>query len=880
MIRLFLLLAVLLLLPGFARAEGDAGAAPVPGATGEAGVAPAPEVLRAATLRPDLMAGMQRDLLDTRLPGLVDRVRAGVEEDLRGRGRIDPAVVRELVALHTARVVESERLGARSREWLASALADRAVAPEEAGPLADRWASDATGQWEETLRARSLAAMEESLQGRMAEPLTRFGENFFSRSTEEGASGADVAVPAGYRLAPGDKLDVVIYNVRGGESTSPIVLDGGGNAFVPGVGSVQLAGLTRDQAEGRIQGLMGTRFKNMRVRVELGKVAPLRVFVVGEARRPGGYLVNPGSTALDALLSAGGPSDRGSYRRVEVQRAGRTIAVLDLYDFLATGRPLHAPELQSQDRLFIPVRGTEVEVSGQVARPAIYELLKEKSLSQVLALAGGVSPAAYSPRLQLERVQKGKDRVLIEVELARANATMLQPGDRVQVFSVLDELTNGVYLDGPVERPGWYAWSRGMTVSELLVRAQGLRPSASHGHAEIYRGNAGRPTEVIGFRLDDAMTRRNDPSLEPGDRLVVFGGTQVAYDSSKVQVRGAVSRPGEYQRYSGMRVADLLGRAGGVLPEASVEAEIARTGPDGVVQRLPIQVDQALASPASPANLVLQDFDLLIVRPGLNARRYPATITLSGEVARPGEYAVDPAQDTLADVIQRAGGLTGRAFPKGAIFLRTIPNLVAPENREMANRVFVELQTVARQVAAVELARDGGSPADVATAISGQPVTTGAGTAGASSFLAPRVIDKILTTDRVPVNLAALVKGDRGFDPGLRDGDILHIPEEPRTVVVSGAVAMPSALLHQRGWSFRDYIRRTGGFAQDADEDKVLVMRVNGELMRADSAGAIEPGDLLLVPPRAIVAEPDGYEIFLNALQIITNGAVLSRILR
>lgn len=866
------LLAVLLLLPGFARAEGEApipGAAPVPAAT----AAPAPEALRAATLRPDLMAGMQRDLLDARLPGLVDRVRAGVEEDLRGRGRIDPAVVRELVALHTARVVESERLGSRSRDWLARALAERSLSPEEAGPLAERWSTDATSQWSEAIEARSMAAMEASLEGRMAQKLSRFGENFFSRSTEEGSS--EVAVPHDYRLAPGDRLDVVIFNVRGGESTTPLVLDARGSAFVPGVGSVQLGGLTRDQAEGRIQGLMGSRFKNMRVRLELGKVAPLRVFVVGEARRPGGYLVNPGSTALDALLSAGGPSDRGSYRRVEVQRAGRTLAVLDLYDFLATGRPLHAPELQSQDRLFIPVSGTEVEVSGQVARPAIYELLHEKRLSQVLALAGGVSPDAYSPRLQVERVSKGKDRILLEVELARANATMLQPGDRVQVFSVLDDLTNGVYLDGQVERPGWYAWTRGLTVSELLVRAQGLRPSASHGHAEIYRGNPGRPTEVLGFRLDDALARRNDPALEPGDRLVVFAGAEVAFDSSKVQVRGAVSRPGEYQRYSGMRVADLLGRAGGVLPEAAVEAEIARTGPDGRVERLPIQVDQALATPTSSANLLLQDFDLLIVRPGLNARRYPATITLSGEVARPGEYSVDPATDTLADVIRRAGGLTGRAFPKGAIFLRHLPNLVAPENRDMASRVFVEIQTIARQVAAVELARDGGSPADIVTAMGGQPVAS-----GETSFLPPRVIDKILTTGRVPVNLAAVVDGDRGLDPGLRDGDILHVPEEPRTVVVSGAVAMPSALLHQRGWRYQDYIRRTGGYALDADEDKVLVMRVNGELMRAEQAGAIEPGDLLLVPPRAIVAEPDGYEIFLQALQIITNGAVLSRILR
>ena len=133
------------------------------------------------------------------------------------------------------------------------------------------------------------------------------------------------------------------------------------------------------------------------------------------------------------------------------------------------------------------------------------------------------------------------------------------------------------------------------------------------------------------------------------------------------------------------------------------------------------------------------------------------------------------------------------------------------------------------------------------------------------------VTDKVLSTDRIPINLVGLVKDGFG-DPGIKNGDVLYVPQKPEMVIVSGAVLMPSPIVWQPKKSARAYIERTGGFAKDAAEDEVVVMRVNGELVKERKAGDIEPGDLILVPPKALIAYPGAFEQFLNVLQVVSGG--------
>lgn len=728
------------------------------------------------------------------------------------------------------------------------------------------------GTW---TKVRSLEVLQDSLMREHQdewEYLRRFGEDFFDRSEAELVKSEASTVPEDYEISPGDELDVTTYSTRGGESKQKLRVDKRGSGFLKGVGPVDLAGKTRAQAEEKMTNVVSGMFSDMRTRVTFASIPVINVTVLGEAVRPGSYQVNPGSTVLDALLHARGPTRSGSYRTVELQRGGKTIAVFDLYNVLVYGKTA-ALRLQNGDRVFVPIAGKQVAISGKVSRPAVYELRKEETLAQLLRLSGGVRPDAYSPTIQVNRVTKNQFRKLVDVSLDEAPKFQLVGGDLVTVESVGRDLKNGVFISGSVKRPGWYELEPGMTVSKLVQQAEGMRQGTYPGHAELYRENGPtKPVSMQGFELAKAMAKEpaHDLKLKARDRVVVYAEEIATYNKELVRIQGEVARPGEYPRVDNMRVRDLIANAGGITPEASDKVEVVRTGPEGQLAFIPVDLSAVMDSAGSPDNIELQALDSVMIRKELRKRRWPASVALTGEFRNPGVYAVDPERDTLQDVIERAGGLTREAYPKAAVFTRKLPEILRREESMLAREVYIGLHDVARQIAAVENARRTEKPP--ALAAGGLDFSTLS--KDKTAALPPRVLDHILTSGRVPVNLARIITRGAG-DPKVRDGDVLFVPQKPEVVIVSGAVVMPSAVVYHPKKSATAYIKRTGGYSDDAAREKVMVMRVNGELLKANEVDLIEPGDLILVPPKALIAKPDAFERFISILQVVANGAFL-----
>ncbi len=719
---------------------------------------------------------------------------------------------------------------------------------------------------------RTIEALERARQirsTRQVEALTRYGQSFFEVSQDDLTKTENAVVLPDYQLRAGDQLNITTYNVKGGETQNQVTLDQNGEVYLPGAGPMNLAGLTPSAAQTAMDQRIQSRYPNMRVRMSMTQVRNIRVFLLGEINRPGGLLVNPSSTVLDALIAGGGPNEAGTYRKIQLQRNGAIIAHFDLYDLLIHGRQ-GSPRLLEGDRIFVPVSGPQVAISGEVFRPAIYELRGETTLAQLIRLAGGVRPEAYAANAQLERIANNTNRVIQDIPLERAARTRLQAGDFFIIQQVLDDLANGVYLDGAVRRPGWYSLRGGqMTVSQLIGLAQGLKEGAFSGHAELYRlDGPDQPIRVIGFELGLALMGdpKNDLKLQPQDRVIVSARTIAEFNRERVRIQGEVSRPGEYPRFANMRIRDLLYQAGGLTPTASTVAEIARRGKDGQLQIIPVNLETVLVSPDSPDNIALGDLDVLYVREELRAREWPAFVTIAGEVNKPGVYAIDPQRDTLRDVIARAGGLTDKAYPKGTVFTRNKADIMLPQHEELTELIFSNIETVARQIAAVEAARQNKA--------SSTPASNLTSLAGDTAVSMPRVINRILATKRIPINLEYLLRTGK-TDPGTRGGDIIFVPAEPTTVVVAGAVVNPSALLFRPGRRASDYIEHSGGFTKDADEDETYILRVNGEVLKSERVGSLEPGDVVLVPPRAIIAVPGAFERFLSILQVAVSGAAI-----
>jgi protein involved in polysaccharide export with SLBB domain len=381
----------------------------------------------------------------------------------------------------------------------------------------------------------------------------------------------DVPVGPDYVLGPGDSLTIYVWGLV--ENVFTETVNRNGEIFIPRVGVLKVWGLSFEKAEQLIRDQLSREFTGFRISVTLGRLRTIQVFVVGEVIRPGAYTLSALSTMTNALFAAGGPSKQGTLRRITLLRSNRAVSELDFYDFLLRGDKSRDARLESGDTVFVPSIGPVVGLVGNVNRPAIYELKGETLVTDVLAMAGGVSPSGYLQRLQLERFRANTDRVVQDFNLLdfyqrglREGNPVLRDGDLLRVFPVDPRIYNTVTLEGSVKRPGNYELRPGMRVGDLVTRDE-LLPDAYLDRAEVVRVKEDLSTEVIPFSIREVWAGQAAASLELRslDRVVI---SSEARPVDSVLVSGFVKRPGRYAISRGERLSSVLERAGGFLPEA------------------------------------------------------------------------------------------------------------------------------------------------------------------------------------------------------------------------------------------------------------------------------------------------------------------------
>ncbi|MHC4777715.1 MAG: SLBB domain-containing protein, partial [Planctomycetota bacterium] len=314
--------------------------------------------------------------------------------------------------------------------------------------------------------------------------LQPFGARMFAREAEPMALAPTTPVPADYVLGPGDVLLIHYWNALVDATFTPEI-SSEGRITVPKGGELTIGGLTMEAGSKLLESRIRELFRDASVTVTLHSLRSIRVFVAGEVNSPGLHVLPALSTVLHALFVAGGPSERGSYRRIRVVRGEKNVAEVDLYEFFRQGLRKGDIRLQAGDTVFVPLARARVTVAGKVNRPAVYELLTEKDLGAVLELAGGIEPGGFKGSIRLERREGGR-LVLIDVK-GDPPSTEVRDGDTVKVFPVFPDPIEMVEISGAVERPGRYQWASSMKVSALLARAGRLLPDAHTGYAEIRR---------------------------------------------------------------------------------------------------------------------------------------------------------------------------------------------------------------------------------------------------------------------------------------------------------------------------------------------------------------------------------------------------------
>jgi protein involved in polysaccharide export with SLBB domain len=697
--------------------------------------------------------------------------------------------------------------------------------------------------------------------------LQLFGFDFFRAGAAAFQEIEEVPVPSDYRLGPGDK---VIINLWGRvDKTYNLTVDREGKIFIPEAGAMTAWGQTLEEFEGHSTKVLERVYSDFEINVMMGRVRSMRVYVLGEAKQTGAYTVSALSTFMNVLHQAGGPTERGSLRRLRLMRGGRIHKTIDLYEMLLHGEGATAVNLQSNDAIFVPVIGPTVAVRGEVKRPAIYELVGGETVEDVIELAGGMTAEAYSHRVQITRVDSHGDRGVIDVDLTDESlSTMtIADGDAVELVAVDLMIEKTVELSGWVKYPGTYALRPGMHISDLLREGDVLRPDSylpravirrrlpdgTHqlipvnlnrllGHDDRY-GALGQSPGLLAATDGDYLggpsgsgdgssssfreapyygtgtTLEADPELQPLDELTIYSAEEMGW-RYHVTIDGHVRSPGRYDLTRGMRLSDLIFEAGGIDPQAyQARAEIVRIDESGRNQVLAVDLEQLLGHGDETVDLELEREDAVYVRKTPD-RREPEKVVIEGEVRFPGPYSLTYPGERLSEVLARCGGPTEYAFLEGAVYIRE--SIVQDVSRQGLDKIFMSFQVDS--------------------------------TTGIPMHAAPwlqRYEPEFVASGRVAIDLPKLLAtGDPQYDVVLQDGDTLIIPRKPSEVPVTGYVASSGAIHYVPGKDVAYYLDRSGGVTPSGDKGGVRLVRANGQVIQASGGTRVELGDAVMVPPR------------------------------
>lgn len=727
-------------------------------------------------------------------------------------------------------------------------------------PLAGLTAFDATVrlQADPELNGFDVSLIRLPLRKIGTEALKPFGYDLFDRAPSTFAPVTNVPVPADYVVGAGDLLHIQLYGNQNRILSLEVRPDGRIN--FPELGPINVGGQLFNNVRSVVESRVEREMIGVRASVSMGDTRSIRVFVLGEARRPGSYTISGLGTITSALFAAGGVKQIGSLRNIQLKRGSEVVRRFDLYDMLIRGDSTDDAKLLPGDIVFVPPVGSTITVQGEVRRPAIYEVKDETSLSQVVDLAGGLSAQADVTKASLVRIDQNRQRVVLT-----ANLTQPEPvrnGDILSISKLKPTLDSGVVVEGHVFSPATYAYREGLRLTNVIRSVDELKPNADINYVLIrHELLPDREVTVSSADLSAALAQPGtaaDVLLQPRDRIIVFDlesgrdriirpllnelRTQARFDrpTEVVSIDGRVRVPGDYPLEPGMTVRDLI-RAGGSLQASAYagSAELTRYRVvNGDIRRTQlINVDLGAVLRGDPAaNILLEPFDSLSIKqvPEWGTQEH---LTLMGEVRFPGRYSIQRGE-TLKSVIARAGGLTELAFPEGSVFTRD--ELREREQKQLdifAERLQNDLSTLALQ----------GVAANQASA--GNAITVG------QSLLAQVRASK--ATGRLVIDLPLIMRGQPGTggDVIVRDGDRLIVPKFQQEVTVIGEIQTATSHLYRPGLSRDDYISQSGGVTRRADADRISVVRADGSVVQnvgdrwfARSNVEIRPGDTIVVP--------------------------------
>ncbi len=651
-----------------------------------------------------------------------------------------------------------------------------------------------------------------------------FGFQFFNSKNPNFASNMNTPLPDDYLIGVGDNIQLNVYGASQRDYSLQVQKNRAIN--IPNIGPVYIAGLSLKNAKVLIKNRLSSIYNGMRgsfpntfVNVTVGNIAGININVTGEASRPGTYTLPATSTAFNALYLSGGPSENGSFRDISVVRDGKVVATIDVYNYLINGDTRSNIQLRNNDVILIKPYQKRVFIEGAFKRKGIFEAKGSETLADIIRYAGGFTAEAYDKQISLTR---NNSRTL-SFKTVKANdfaLTTIVNGDEIEAGRITETYENIVSISGAVYRPGNYELSDNLTLLELIKKADGLKEDAFVERGIITRQDDEMQLKTLSFSVKDVLKGKTNIFLKKNDKVLISSIFDMREDR-KVEILGAVQRPGTFAYAEGMTLYDIIFMAGGFQEKASVSnIEIARrlsykeaeNTSDRLIHTYTVSVDRNLELSKKDAQMLLQPFDYIYVRTAPGFSQQQGAVAIAGQIKYAGNYGIIDKKERLSDIIKRAGGLLNTAYVAGASLRRkyTLSNAEYQAKREIAKQKGINLNS------------------------------------GISK-----------TTYRiVGINLKKALKNPESVENLLlENGDQIFIPKTLQTVKVSGAVLNPVALTYRKNMTTKDYINLSGGFSQNAKRNRVYVVYPNGEAHATRSFifrryPKVVPGAEIIIPEK------------------------------
>ncbi|MFK7840479.1 MAG: SLBB domain-containing protein [Bdellovibrionales bacterium] len=752
------------------------------------------------------------------------------------------------------------------------------------------------------------SAIEAMYASRIAQPLEQFGYDLFGIPNQDTqntlnsvaqSTSPSAAVQESFILNGGDELNIVFTGQR--QSNARYKINNNGNLIIPDIPPIPAAGRTIGQVRISIESA-ARQLHNTDAYVSLSSVRQINALVIGNVKRPGRKTLTVFHTVLDALMESGGIDKTGSLRQIKLIRDGRSTFI-DLYALLLHGQSAVDLRLRDGDRIIVPSIGPTVAVSGEVKRPAIFEILPRRrgmyhqsaknsealTLNEMLELSGGLMAPGKNRTLKLGLTNTGEE---IVEDINDPFKPTFNDGSILIVSKGSAKREGMVELIGHTRRPGLYAVSDYKNLQSLLTSNSILGEDIYPLIGVIERYDEDQLTNTfIDFPIRLVIKNKFDQSLKDGDTIHLFSNAHIenltntenneepqAYGSASQDnnndiiddpmlraflmersafIRGAIRNAGAFPVAQGVTLDSVIAVAGGLSLEANTKnVEVTSSNFEHKDQNTDHKHRKHINLNETPA-------EDIIIGPGATIRFNQKfekikdnSVLIMGEVESPGRYDLIPG-DRVSDLIERAGGLNSNAYPYGSIFSRY------SERRAEEARFRAQSRTI-KQAIAVALEQNNEK--------------VNAGKIAESRALASE-LEQARGVGRITIESDPnILKTKPELDLLLQPDDRLYIPKRDLTVRVHGEILSPASLQFRDGKAPLDYIHEAGGFTFHADKDRAFVLFPDGSAQPLQVSSwnynpiFIPPGSTIVIP-----RDPKPFDFIQSAKdisQILSNLAV------